>query len=1033
MSRLPTTVSLAIVVFPLLYAYNRLDLSWAVQAALCLATVLLFKARRSLYAGRELARDRARLGASTIPKVRGRLPGNIDILWRLVALESTEYCGDTLRQWEKEYGPTFDMGILWGHQIVTSDPVNIHEIFTTRFASFQKSKKFHDMMEAFLGDSIFTTDGDAWRYHRALARPFFAHERTSHLDLFERHTEKDLFTRFTMDTITEMLFGNCVNSLQSNSSSDDYSAFILAYNTLQKISVQRLSLNSSQRFELAVVRIVKAIERKDSLFNAKSEGTFLDYLVQENPGGYLSLISYDCCMMLNPTSDPTFMRDSLISFLVAGRDSTASLLTFAAYALALYPEVLTTLQNEIEEVVGTQSPPTLDGIKRMNTSCFERDPPLVPANTYEYTKSSRANNFNIPTVESGAYVYAGGRQCFLRVFANAKTKDIWGADAEEFRPERWLVDDMEDKDKSLEHGIRFMPFNAGPRTCLGQTFAYHKCSYLLIRLLQHFNAFSFAPDAQPEDSLPPEEWKSMVGRQALEKFALTAAHSLKVAPTASEQAVMPSDAPKFSYVAMTTTSTADGAVFLSRNASILVSCGSVHLPTLSIGLSVSPQQRLTIDASKPRPKVGAKTLQLPGMGRKFELTVAAAPELRLVALTNLPPRANVGCPFQLEVRSLASCERVPGMEGAAKRKARWIYQFLVVFTARKPQKAKNNVLAETPSQGISMNAIGSAEKVLEAIPLSGAREGIGAFLSVIKEIHFTPALKKETLKALERNVRLLVELLEPLAYIERHLFPADLEHQLRRLSRRVSNYCMEFLGNCRLTKSLESIVYRELRTISQTMIQSISSAAARRRSNRNENTGGNVVIFARDFSLFLDRFRLIALPMYTISTMEAAMRPLGIVSNSSCGLLSFINWIRTARDIDYRFGLIQTVRICYRKYKVVKPQHRHHIYAPSCDDPVDQGTVVFAPTCEALVRGAAKSHRILVIQQAHSLVDLVMRIEDAQVARSDLYPLFRIYDRLWSYGRLAAGHPTDQLYADYEGHNVWAAWHIADDTIRREV
>jgi cytochrome P450 len=45
-----------------------------------------------------------------------------------------------------------------------------------------------------------------------------------------------------------------------------------------------------------------------------------------------------------------------------------------------------------------------------------------------------------------------------------RRKDIWGTDAEEFRPERWLVDDMEDKDRSPEHAIRFMPFNAGPRT-----------------------------------------------------------------------------------------------------------------------------------------------------------------------------------------------------------------------------------------------------------------------------------------------------------------------------------------------------------------------------------------------------------------------------------------------------------------------------------------------------------------------------------------------------------------------------------------
>jgi Cytochrome P450 len=74
------------------------------------------------------------------------------------------------------------------------------------------------------------------------------------------------------------------------------------------------------------------------------------------------------------------------------------------YALALHPEVLTTLHNEIEEVVGAQNPPTLDGIKRMkyrerssccltalthgdSASCLERDPALVPTNTHEYTKS----------------------------------------------------------------------------------------------------------------------------------------------------------------------------------------------------------------------------------------------------------------------------------------------------------------------------------------------------------------------------------------------------------------------------------------------------------------------------------------------------------------------------------------------------------------------------------------------------------------------------------------------------------------------
>lgn len=62
------------------------------------------------------ARGKSVLGANP-PRVKGRLPGNIDILWKLVRGESNEYCAATLRGWEHEYGPTYDMNILWGHQV----------------------------------------------------------------------------------------------------------------------------------------------------------------------------------------------------------------------------------------------------------------------------------------------------------------------------------------------------------------------------------------------------------------------------------------------------------------------------------------------------------------------------------------------------------------------------------------------------------------------------------------------------------------------------------------------------------------------------------------------------------------------------------------------------------------------------------------------------------------------------------------------------------------------------------------------------
>jgi hypothetical protein len=68
----------------------------------------------------------------------------------------------------------------------------VKHILANEFESFAKGKKFYDMFESFLGAGIFTTDGDAWKSHRAMARPFLSAERTSDFECFERHTSQAL-------------------------------------------------------------------------------------------------------------------------------------------------------------------------------------------------------------------------------------------------------------------------------------------------------------------------------------------------------------------------------------------------------------------------------------------------------------------------------------------------------------------------------------------------------------------------------------------------------------------------------------------------------------------------------------------------------------------------------------------------------------------------------------------------------------------------------------------------------------------------
>lgn len=91
-----------------------------------------------------------------------------------------------------------------------------------------KGEKFHKEWTPFLGDSIFTTDGQEWHASRQLIRPQFLKERVADLHTFERHIThmmkyipkdggvvdmKDLFYRFTLDSATEFLLGNSVDSL----------------------------------------------------------------------------------------------------------------------------------------------------------------------------------------------------------------------------------------------------------------------------------------------------------------------------------------------------------------------------------------------------------------------------------------------------------------------------------------------------------------------------------------------------------------------------------------------------------------------------------------------------------------------------------------------------------------------------------------------------------------------------------------------------------------------------------------------------
>jgi cytochrome P450 len=81
-----------------------------------------------------------------------------------------------------------------------------------------------------------------------------------------------------------------------------------------------------------------------------------------------------------------------------------------------------------------------------------------------------------------------GEVAIFSQYVNCRKQNLYGADADLFRPERWETGELSDI------GWAYFPFNGGPRQCLGQDFALMEVSYTVVRILQQCSVVSLPRD-----------------------------------------------------------------------------------------------------------------------------------------------------------------------------------------------------------------------------------------------------------------------------------------------------------------------------------------------------------------------------------------------------------------------------------------------------------------------------------------------------------------------------------------------------------
>ncbi|KAF9457419.1 cytochrome P450 [Collybia nuda] len=462
-------------------------------------------------------------GAESPPRYKHSKIGGLDIIQALSNQLEEGYIGDVFHDMmEREKSSTIIFRTLFEDRYVTADPEHIKAMLTTQFDNFNIGNS--DFLGALLGNGIFTSDGDLWRFHRGIIRPFFNKGRITDFEIFERHTQvaldqatarlqegvavdmQDLFSRFTMDSSAEFLLGDDVRSLSAAlpypPSSPLYAkggphssdAFTKDFRRAQDLVSERgqrgrnWPLWEFWKDEIKERRIQltdyinpileRALERKrnkgeknggkeQKTREVKEVGSMLDYLVGQ-------------------TEDKTLLLDTILGILLAGRDTTGCSLTFTLYMLAEHPSVLKKVREEIIEHLGLERSPTFDDMRKMKylraviNETLRLYPP-VPTNIRVSVRSTVLPNKD--PGQKGIFIPAGTQVTFI-VLLMHRRKDLWGPDALEFDPDRWLDDRVK---HYTSNPFIFVPFNAGARICLGQQFAYHATSYFIIRYLQRFS------------------------------------------------------------------------------------------------------------------------------------------------------------------------------------------------------------------------------------------------------------------------------------------------------------------------------------------------------------------------------------------------------------------------------------------------------------------------------------------------------------------------------------------------------------------
>ncbi|PMD37883.1 cytochrome P450 [Hyaloscypha variabilis F] len=399
----------------------------------------------------------------------------------------------------------------------TTHPQNLEAILFTHFEDWGLGSRREGIFPMIGEDrlprntSLMCRTGNAdflitqWKHSRELLRRQFVRIQYQDVKVFEGPINNLLatlssstgvvdlepeFFRFTLATTTSLIFGEPFAGLDAA----DHEVFAENFDYYSLIGAMRLRLAnfcflySPPKYATYYVNhALKDMEENGEESTSERHPFILD--------------------LYKELQDRVLVRDQLMNVLIAGRDTTACLLSWAFYPLAQHPAALERLRQEIRSSTINGKALTRTQINKMSylKSVLNETKRLytqIPINVREATKTTLIPRGGGLDGQSPLLIRKGFSFGFSPYHMH-RSKEVYGEDANEFRPERWEGPEL----KNI--GLASCLFTVGPGFALGD-FALTEASYGIVRILQTFPNLRLPPDLPIEPSGSEKQTLTMV-------------------------------------------------------------------------------------------------------------------------------------------------------------------------------------------------------------------------------------------------------------------------------------------------------------------------------------------------------------------------------------------------------------------------------------------------------------------------------------------------------------------------------------------